>query len=114
MFKHHNMRGICLQLKVDFTLRLMAFALFLSTRFCGTLRKRYTGDKVQESCDVLSIKMIEFKQILLGTHWAERPRPRFLRVFGRALIPDTISTPKRKIDDFATGVPPNGRVLFEP
>ena len=31
-----------------------------------------------------------------------------------ALILNTISTPKRQIDDFATGVPPNQRVTFGP
>ena len=95
MLEHRNMLGICVHPKVDFALRLMAFACFCSTPFCGPLRKRYTGDKIQESCDVFSIKNVEFKQILLGAHWAERPRPRFLRGFGRAWISDTISTPKR-------------------
>ena len=61
-----------------------------------------------------AIKMMEFKQLLSRTHWPEAPRPRFLRGFGAALILDTISTPKRQIHDFATGVPPNQRVLFGP
>ena len=50
-------------------------------------------------CPVMcfAIKMMEFKKIVSRTHWAEAPRPKFLRGLGRALISDTISTPKPKI-----------------
>ena len=59
-------------------------------------------------------KLMEFKELLSRTDWPEAPRPKFLRGFGGPLISDTISTPKRQIGDFATGVPPNRRVLFGP